>query len=508
MGIGGYRFCVHAAARASRTARRSTVALFWAAWLLGSAPAVANGRYPSAQQLLVDPNDGNRFWLRATYGLLTSGDAGKSWSWLCEPAVGYSSGEDPSVAIGGDGTVLAGAVEGLFATTDHGCNWTTVAELGSYIIVDLASQSDATHVLALANVVKANGVYELSVWRSDDSGHHFARVGAPLDGDLYGRTLDAAPSDPSRLYVTARPMVDKGRTDGGAAPAPSDAGSTGPASVFLVSRDAGATWETHSIQGLSADEDPFIAAVHPTNPDVVYVRVRGPEVNSGFVKSRLLYTDTAGSSFREIFAAPADMLGFALTNGGDTALVGLGDTRDPLGLRPVDPNALGVYRASPPDFNFARGLLGQVGCIAATSAGLFVCGAHESEGFELGLSRDLGSTATRVLDFGRQITLLACGATSAVATQCTDIWPFVCPQIGVCPNQPDTGTGASGGGTTGGGCCGSGSSGTNQQPSTGTAHLDMLSESPEWLALAGVAAALARRSGRRAARRAGARPDD
>jgi len=480
--------------------RRSTIVSTCVAWLLGSAAALANGRYPSAQQLLTDPSDDNRLWLRATYGVLTSGDAGTSWSWICEPAVGYGSGEDPSLAVSGDGTALAGAVEGLFATTDHGCTWTAIAELGSYIVDDLATESNPAVVLALANVVKPNGVYELTVFRSDDSGHHFAAVGTPLAGDLYGRTLDAAPSDSSRLYVTAHPMVEAGRTDGGSGSPAADAGTTGPSAIFLVSRDAGATWDQRPIPGLSGDDDAFIAAVHPTNPDVVFVRVRGPEVKSGFVQSKLLYTGDAGTTWREIFNAPADMLGFALASGGGTALVGLGDTHDPLGLRPVDPNALGVYHASGPDFTFGRGLSGQVGCLAATAAGLFVCGAHESEGFELGLSHDLGATATRVMDFGKQINLLACDAKSGVAINCTDIWPLVCPQVGVCPAQPDTGSSASGGGTSGG-CCSSGTGDSNQGPKTGTARLDVLSESPEWLALAGILTLLARRRGAPARRR-------
>ena len=36
-------------------------------------PLLANGRYPAAQSLAVDPSDPRRLWLRATYGLLTSG---------------------------------------------------------------------------------------------------------------------------------------------------------------------------------------------------------------------------------------------------------------------------------------------------------------------------------------------------------------------------------------------------------------------------------------------------
>src|SRR5262249_61735009 len=75
-------------------------------------PALANGRYPLSQQLLSDPSNPSAFYLRATYGILASRDAGASWSWICESGVGYESGEDPMMGIYADGTVMAGAFPG------------------------------------------------------------------------------------------------------------------------------------------------------------------------------------------------------------------------------------------------------------------------------------------------------------------------------------------------------------------------------------------------------------
>jgi hypothetical protein len=45
-------------------------------------PTQANGRYPQAMQVIQDPLDGNRLWLRATYGLITSVDKGRTWHWI------------------------------------------------------------------------------------------------------------------------------------------------------------------------------------------------------------------------------------------------------------------------------------------------------------------------------------------------------------------------------------------------------------------------------------------
>src|ERR1700677_273630 len=78
-----------------------------------AAPARANGRYPASSQLAVSPKDPSVMLVRATYGLLPSFDGGKTWSWVCEEAVGYDSEEDPTMAFTSDGTLLAGLFEGL-----------------------------------------------------------------------------------------------------------------------------------------------------------------------------------------------------------------------------------------------------------------------------------------------------------------------------------------------------------------------------------------------------------
>jgi MYXO-CTERM domain-containing protein len=204
-----------------------------------------------------------------------------------------------------------------------------------------------------------------------------------------------------------------------------------------VSGDRGTTWQEHTLRGTSLDDQPFIAAVHPSNPDVLFVRTRGPETDKGFVTSRLLYSDNAGATFREVFRGSADMLGFALADGGNRVLVGLGDSRDPLQLRPVDKSALGIYRADVPGFVFEPALRGQVGCLTFGSDGLFVCGSNATLHYELGLSDDVGSTASRVFTFGKQLDLLACDDGSSIARECASLWPIVCEGLGACDGEKD-----------------------------------------------------------------------
>ena len=51
---------------------------------LSAGDARANGRFPAAGQVIFDPSDDARVYVRATYGLARSDDRGASWSWICE----------------------------------------------------------------------------------------------------------------------------------------------------------------------------------------------------------------------------------------------------------------------------------------------------------------------------------------------------------------------------------------------------------------------------------------
>src|SRR5687768_4664985 len=106
--------------------------MWWGHSLLGCAavlsllsladPALANARFPNAQQLVVHPTNPDRLWLRATHGVLTSPDRGKTWRWVCEEAVGYTGTRDPPIGVTQTGAVLVG-VSGLSISRDEGCDW-------------------------------------------------------------------------------------------------------------------------------------------------------------------------------------------------------------------------------------------------------------------------------------------------------------------------------------------------------------------------------------------------
>jgi hypothetical protein len=447
---------------------------------------LANGRYPLSQQLLVDPTDGAHLVLRSTYGVLTSPDTGATWSWLCEGGIGYDPGEDPMMAIAGDGSVLAAASEGLFVSTDRGCTWPKPMTLDGLYVRDLATEKDAAHVLAVTVQVEKDGKYTSAIFRSPDSARTWAPLGALGVASSLPFTLDVAPSDPERVYLST--VVFGSTTDGGVADAGAIANSEGHG-VLLRSSDGGATWQSRPIPGTTRDVAPYIAAVHPTRPDTLFVRVRGDSNNTDPVESWLLYTDDAGDTWKEVFRAKADMLGFALTPGADSVLVGMGDTRD--ANRLVDTAVLGLYRSPLSAFSFAQGFHGQIGCLTYSGSTLYVCGGQEADGFELGVSSDDGVTLTPLFEYGAVAGPLTCPADSAQAKVCDPQWQYTCRGLGVCPHVDAGVTPTTPSRSSSSGCCGSASA-SSSTPQTGTAHLDML-EDPTWLAAGTFLAGLLRR---------------
>lgn len=462
--------------------------------------ASANGRYPYSQQLVVDPSDATRLWQRTTYGALTSSNDGKAWSWLCEQGVGYGTAEDPMFGATATGALLVASVNGMLTTPDHGCSWTTMPDFGKRLINDLAVSSDGNHVVALTTSITTSNAFDLVVYRSDDAGAHFHALGPALSEDIDGLTIEMAASDPMRLYASG--VANIGTVpDAGALPgsAVGDAGK-GANGVLLRSKDGGATWRRIPVVTASAGQ-PFIAAVHPTNPDVLYVRVAGPGSDEGqSVQSFLLYSEDGGDHFREVLRESADMLGFALSKDGTTVFAGFGDSYALNGERPVDPSVLGLYRASANDFAFTRTVVGQVGCLFQDTSRLYVCGDHVTSGFELGVSTDDGATVQALYDWGNALQgPLECPASSEVTRTCTPQWPPICDQLGPC--SLDAGTASTSGATNSarGGCdCGSPGRSSSSSNDVGSVKLVMPSEPLELLAgLSALGAALWRRRRRR-----------
>jgi len=386
-----------AGARSPRVGRCRLAAGLLLGAAFTSAPCLANGRFPAADQLLVDPGDPSHWLLRATFGLLESHDGGGSWSWTCEAAVGYTG--DPTVTLLRGGNALAGFFGYVSVSREAGCGWTTTPLEGRYryavdTTLDVADPSRAW-VLAAS----VDGALQVGLLLVDASGG----IGEVVDvgSGFVPVTVEVAPSAPDRLYVTGI------------------ANDTEP--VVLRSSDRGRTWQRFSVSGTPA-LPLFVSAVDPLNPDRLYARIDGGGASAAQASGaddQLLVSDDAGESWRSVFSLDAELLGFALSPDGRRLALGA--------------PGRGIYSASTTDLEFQlTGRVTVVRCLRWIGDDLLACGQEDLDGWTVARSSDEGKSFAPVWH-QQDLRPLDCLTASATAT-CRRDWPDVARSIQADPS--------------------------------------------------------------------------
>jgi len=462
---------------------RSRITLAAAATILSvSGTAFSNGRYPAASQIVVDPNDPNHVVVAATFGFLDSRDGAKSFNWLCEQAVGVAGEEgfDIVLAVTGNGNTVLGLFNGM-ATTRDGCTFQMPSELSNQVIGDISwRRSTPNYVIGftLANLV---GGFASQIVQSNDDGATWSPVGPQLPTSLLPLTIDLGPNTANRVYISARADRTKNFI-----------------SVLMRSDDGGMTFQTSDILGTEQQRLAYIAAVHPTQPDRVYLR--SLDDKDGVPITVIYMTADGGQTFQKIFTGTDQLFGFAISpDGTEIAFGGPGD---------------GLYVGAADGTNLARRSDLQPTSLTWTPQGLYAAADSKVAGFSIGRSLDSGATFQGLFKYDSICGKTACSskATSACAAQ----WELIAPQLGVTCSAPDgggadAGTDAKPGGGpadvsggTGGTSGTSGTGGTSTGESSGgcvVSHARSSSHAPTWFArlfTVGIGAALLWRRHRRA----------
>jgi len=354
----------------------------------------ANGRFPLADQLVVDPQDSSHLVLRTTYGVLSSSDSGSSWRWVCEAAVGFGGTQDPAIGILADGTVLAGIFEGLSVTHDRGCSWAFAAAPleGEYVIDVSVHRNEPSRAVAITSTGIGTG-YHVILAETADNGVTWTQAGTAISSDIISLTVDVAPSKPDRVYVS---------------------GVFGKAYEPAIERtnDRGMTWTRTVFDAAYAKETPFIAAVDPTNPDRMYVRLSGADAD------HLLLSDDGAQTFTEIFGSASDLLGFALSPDGKRVVIGTATD--------------GILMASTTDHVFKKISSVQCRCLTWNSAGIHTCANEFVDGFTVGLSKDEGKTFSKLYKLA-EMCPLDCPKNAPATAACSSAWPPLAATLGIEP---------------------------------------------------------------------------
>ena len=365
---------------------------------LPESSARANGRFPASSAVVFSPQDDATVLVRVTFGLLVTRDRGKSWRWICERAIGFSGPEDPSYVFTKSGALVAGLFDGLRVSRDGGCTWDPV-KTDATVFVDVTSRSDGA-IVALASSYDrhsdAGSLYKSQLWLSTDDARSFVPLGPRLDPTLLAESVEVAPGDRSRVYVSAVRGEDDKRSG-----------------VLLVSTDGGAHFTERATKLESKELAPFIAAVDPKRAERIYIRTSASPEHP----TRLLVTDDAGKTYRKLLSAKGPLLGFALSPDGATVHAGGPDD--------------GLFTGAP-DRELSQTSKLQVQCLGRAGAELWAC-SSEAGGFIAGSSRDDGRAFEARLHLRDIASPLTCGGGDggAAKKECDVDWGKLRGELGL-----------------------------------------------------------------------------
>ena len=379
-----------------RVPRVCSLAFLTVALVCSTGPALANGRFPSAQAIVTVPrSDGATVFLRATFGILLSRDAGKTWRWMCERALGYDGMWDPPIAATRDGRLWIGLERGLSSTLD-GCLVELATELAGETVKDLTVDPSGDILYALTGSPEKRG----ALWRKAGAAK-FERLGPTPEG-FNPMTLEVAPSKPARIWVS-------GQTTGSIR------------GQLLYTEDGGKTYVGGKNE-LPAEGPFFIADVDPKNADRVLVR------HLHTTGSDVLLTTDAGKTLSVVLAMKSAMYGFAKSADGSTYWAGSGLPEH------------GIFQSKDRGAHFepvsAKGVL----CLSAAPGGrLLVCENPLTKGTPaVSVSTDDGKTLSGLAQFADVLGPVVCAAGPGV---CADAWPETRSLLS--PRAADAGVAAS-----------------------------------------------------------------
>lgn len=350
---------------------------------------------------------GSRGIVMTSFGAIATEDRFASTKWACEVTLGYSPAENNDLFPGifADGSIVITGPRGLTHSPDLLCtNTKATGALEPLWMSDFAvDEQTQTSALVLVNGPR-NGTCVPELYETADQGKSFTKIPSTFPDGFCPLTVDSAPSDKQRVYVSGNLVRP-------------DAGNKLTA-LLLTSDDRGSTWTTHEIPNESL---PFIGALHPVDRDTVYVRTLDlPDAGN------VLVTTDGGKSFRKI----ATLTGSALQFFGPTGLA-LSPDGSKLAFGSVNEGLFVMEGAGGEPEKRAQF---PVMCLNWKDDGLYACSAPNLCGpFFIGRSNDEGRTFATVLPTldvkGDQTT---CAAGTPTAETCPSQWAAARTRMRAC----------------------------------------------------------------------------
>jgi photosystem II stability/assembly factor-like uncharacterized protein len=337
--------------------------------------AGANGAFPDSLSIIVPADRPHEITLATNFGLISSIDDGKTWSWSCETAVttnGYlyqlgPAPEDRLFAVSGNGD--------LAISDDDACTWSAAKgpALSGSVVDVFPDAVDARRIFAIVSPdgkVGSQSKYTL-IATSDGAATFQTLLTGAKSQVLTGVEVPRQASD--TIYVTS-----------------SSAPNFTPS--LLRSIDDGATWQTIDLSADLDASDARLVAIDPQDPNKLFLRA------TTATGEELAVVDAAGARARSPVALPGGRLtAFARLSGGPILVAG----------EIVDEAFL--YRSIDGGMTFAR-LAGAPHLRALAEGNGVIWGAADNkvDGYAIASSSDQGETWHPVMRFDQVVGIREC----------------------------------------------------------------------------------------------------
>jgi len=423
----------------ARVRRVSRIAPIFAALICGALlstlatrPARANGAFPDTGQILAPPDHRETIILGTNFGLVVSVDGGATWRWSCEHGAG-SGGFRYALATADTRRLLGLTPTELVVTDDVGCAWQAVANQAGIIPFNYVPHvSDPSLVFALSEV-RQSRLHSISrIDLRQASGPPSVLYTAPPDGEL--ATIEVARSDANVIYATQNSLAGQVRTR------------------IVRSTDGGQSWSVLDPAGAPDYVTLRIAAVDRANPQKLYLRGNKRDVQG----EALLVSEDGGQTVRAPFETTGALVAFLRLQDGGALLA---EMQGPVGHLHRSTDGANTFTELTNAKVHVRGLAERDGILYAATDNV-------SDGYAIGLSRDMGATWEKLMAFDDIRSVTACGDLPAIcSTNCAQLAGLgvfssrACtvappsPRDGGSSPAPDGGVDTAGGaGGDGGGC--------------------------------------------------------
>lgn len=396
----------------------AAAAVLAVAAVLAPGHALANGRAPGTSSITFQQGHEQNIVAGMTFGVLLSHDGGKTWTWMCEDAIGYRGTYDPRYAYTATGALFATTFNGLKVMRDS-CSFGDTPEGSKFVSTSTIGPDQAFYYAASQTADTAHGVLsDFQIYKSVNDGMTFpnpTRPDDPADTNVWWESLTIAPSNAQIVYLSGyRYLASPG-------------GGTTRDHLLYRSNNGGATWTALPRTGLVLMPNSVIHIAGVARDDATHVYAR-VELVDNTLSDAIFVSSDSGATWTEIRRKAATIGAFVVR----AAVNGNGKHDLVLGTQ-----ALGteVSHDDGGSWTAATGAP-HMNCLVENTAGeLWAC--TQNYGFSGIASDDAGImkttdllTWTKVLHYQDLTEAATCGAGTVQHDTCAPMWCTVCMQLG------------------------------------------------------------------------------